>query len=108
MEEERFKAEIFHVTQQVCNNTAAELSESESKRVVVDELFCVGVTEMVWEQIKVLAKDVEMFAEHAGRKTVQPQDVVLCSRRNEGLHEIMQNLSKEAIKNRKKRKENEA
>ncbi|EPY53942.1 CENP-S protein [Schizosaccharomyces cryophilus OY26] len=106
MEEERFKAEIFHVTQQVCNNTAAELRDSESRNVIVDELFCVGVTEMVWEQIRVLAKDVEDFAEHAGRKTIQPQDVVLCCRRNEGLHEMMNDYQKEIIKSRKKRKEN--
>ncbi|KAL2314933.1 Inner kinetochore subunit mhf1 [Schizosaccharomyces pombe] len=106
MEEERFKAEIFHVTQEVCNRTASELTESESRNVIVDELFCVGVTEMVWEQIRVLAKDIEAFAEHAGRKTVQPQDVLLCCRRNEGLYEIINNFHKESIKSKKKKKEN--
>jgi centromere protein S len=51
--------------------------------------FIGALTEMVWAQIETVSKDVEGFANHAGRKTVGVDDVMLLTRRNEGLEAIL-------------------
>lgn len=52
--------------------------------------FIGGLSEMVWSQIDNVARDLEAFAKHAGRSTINSQDVLLLARRNEGLVDIMQ------------------
>lgn len=38
-----------------------------------------------------VATDLEAFARHAGRSTIKTEDVLLLTRRNEGLETIMKN-----------------
>ncbi|KAK3056373.1 MHF histone-fold complex component [Extremus antarcticus] len=40
------------------------------------------------------AQDLEAFAKHADRKTINTKDVVLLGRRNEGLKELLQDHAK--------------
>ena len=49
--------------------------------------FIGGLSEMVWGQIQNVAQDLEAFAKHNGRTTINTKDVLLLSRRNEGLAE---------------------
>ncbi|KAI9728043.1 MAG: hypothetical protein M1834_007857 [Cirrosporium novae-zelandiae] len=51
--------------------------------------FIGALTELVWMQIENVVGDVEMFARHAGRKTVAVEDVMLLARRNEGLEAVL-------------------
>jgi hypothetical protein len=70
--------------------------------------FIGALTEMVWAQIGELpwtlftckgigltcalesvSQDLESFAKHAGRSTVTTDDVLLVTRRNDALHDIM-------------------
>lgn len=53
--------------------------------------FIGGMMEMIWAQIDNVAHDLETFAKHAGRSTVNTKDVLLLGRRNEGLAEILKN-----------------
>lgn len=53
--------------------------------------FIGGLTELVWSQIYNSGRDLEAFAKHAGRSTIDTKDVILLSRRNEGLVELLQN-----------------
>ena len=49
------------------------------------------------------AQDLESFAAHAGRTTIKTDDVMLLTRRNEGLESIL----KDFVERLKVRKENE-
>ncbi|RQM06394.1 hypothetical protein DH86_00002237 [Scytalidium sp. 3C] len=47
---------------------------------------------MVWTQIENVAIDLENFSRHAGRTTINTDDVLLVTRRNDALTEIMQDF----------------
>ncbi|RWQ92082.1 apoptosis-inducing TAF9-like domain 1 family protein [Paecilomyces variotii] len=51
--------------------------------------FIGALTEMVWAQIETVSQDLESFAKHAGRSTINVADVMLLTRRNEGLESIL-------------------
>ncbi|MCJ1340806.1 hypothetical protein MMC09_006102 [Bachmanniomyces sp. S44760] len=51
--------------------------------------FIGALTEMVWVQIENVAMDLECFAKHAKRQTIRTEDVMLLSRRNEGLESVL-------------------
>ncbi|KAF2803950.1 uncharacterized protein BDZ99DRAFT_398868 [Mytilinidion resinicola] len=51
--------------------------------------FIGALTELVWTQIANTSRDLETFAKHAGREVVQTEDVMLLTRRNEGLESVM-------------------
>lgn len=53
-----------------------------------------------------VATDLEAFARHAGRNTIKTDDVLLLTRRNEGLETIMKNKL-EDIKRENERKAKE-
>ncbi|KAI4747365.1 hypothetical protein E4T50_02340 [Aureobasidium sp. EXF-12298] len=61
--------------------------------------FIGALTELVWSQILTSGADLEAFAKHAGRDTVDVKDVLLLVRRNEQLKEVLE----EALKEIKKR-----
>jgi centromere protein S len=70
--------------------------------------FIGALTEMVWSQTGIaewnsfestsnfyaegVAQDLENFAKHAGRTTVTTDDVLLITRRNDALHDIMKDF----------------
>lgn len=41
-----------------------------------------ALASLVYKQAEFLAKDLELFARHARRSTIQVEDVKLCARRN--------------------------
>jgi centromere protein S len=51
--------------------------------------FIGGLSEMVWAQIDNAAHDLEAFAKHGGRTTINTKDVVLLGRKNEGLEAVL-------------------
>ncbi|SLM35207.1 apoptosis-inducing taf9-like domain 1 family [Lasallia pustulata] len=51
--------------------------------------FIGALTELVWAQIESVSVDLEAFAQHAGRQTISVDDVMLLSRRNEGLESVL-------------------
>ncbi|TKA32744.1 hypothetical protein B0A50_00969 [Salinomyces thailandicus] len=56
--------------------------------------FIGGLSELVWAQIANAARDLEDFAKHAGRSTINSKDVILLGRRNDGLEEVLKAQSK--------------
>jgi centromere protein S len=44
---------------------------------------------MVWVQCENVAQDLSSFAQHAGRRVVNTDDVLLLCRRNEPLEELL-------------------
>ncbi|CAG8974868.1 hypothetical protein HYALB_00000483 [Hymenoscyphus albidus] len=63
-------------------------------------------------EAKNVAQDLESFAQHAGRTTVQTDDVLLVTRRNDALHDMIKDfIETEQAKNvaaKEKGKENGA
>ncbi|KIW82052.1 hypothetical protein AYO20_00040 [Fonsecaea nubica] len=51
--------------------------------------FIGSLMELVWAQIGNAAVDLEAFAKHAGRSTIKTDDVMLLTRRNEGLEQLL-------------------
>ncbi|KAL4806749.1 kinetochore component CENP-S-domain-containing protein [Aspergillus unguis] len=51
--------------------------------------FIGALTELVWVQIETASQDLESFAKHAGRSTINVSDVMMLARRNEGLESIL-------------------
>ncbi|THY13759.1 hypothetical protein D6D01_08280 [Aureobasidium pullulans] len=60
--------------------------------------FIGSLTELVWSQILTSGADLENFAKHAGRDTIDTKDVLLLVRRNEQLKEVLENALKEIKK----------
>ncbi|KXT03928.1 hypothetical protein AC578_9230 [Pseudocercospora eumusae] len=63
--------------------------------------FIGGLTEMVAAKIALASTDMEAFAKHAGRSTVNSKDVILLARHNEALQEILQHEA-ETVRKRDK------
>lgn len=54
--------------------------------------FIGALTEMAWAQIENVAIDLENFSRHAGRSTITTDDVLLLTRRNQDLHDIIKDF----------------
>ncbi|PQE16767.1 apoptosis-inducing taf9-like domain 1 family protein [Rutstroemia sp. NJR-2017a BBW] len=69
--------------------------------------FIGALTEMVWAQIENVTMDLESFAQHAGRTTITTDDVLLITRRNDALYDIMKDfIDKEKAKSAKNKERN--
>jgi len=66
--------------------------ETERLSITATPQFIGALTEMVWTQIENVAVDLENFSRHAGRTTINTDDVLLVTRRNDALNEIMQDF----------------
>ncbi|KIV93760.1 hypothetical protein PV10_04951 [Exophiala mesophila] len=86
----------FHIGQMV-DEESIELGVNATPQ------FIGSLMELVWAQIENTAVDLESFAKHAGRSKIKTDDVMLLTRRNEGLAEVLtQELNKiEAERKRK-------
>ncbi|PSN68950.1 hypothetical protein BS50DRAFT_329017 [Corynespora cassiicola Philippines] len=51
--------------------------------------FIGALTELVYTQIANTSRDLEVFSKHAGRKVINTDDVMLLTRRNEGLETLL-------------------
>ncbi|KAK0834718.1 MHF histone-fold complex component [Friedmanniomyces endolithicus] len=92
-EEERLKAALWYSTGQTVDAVAV------SQNLNATPHFIGGLSEMCWAQIENIAQDLEAFAKHGGRSSINAKDVVLLARRNEGLSAVLQAEAK-AVKER--------
>lgn len=81
--EERLKAALWYAMGQTVDSIAV------AQDINATPHFIGGLSEMVWGQIQNVAQDLEAFAKHNGRTTINSKDVVLLSRRNDGLKDIL-------------------
>jgi len=63
-----------------------------------------ALTELVFENSKILGSDLETFAKHAKRTTIQPDDVKLCARRSPHLLEHLSKIVEDAKNDQKNKK----
>ncbi|GAA5976852.1 hypothetical protein JCM11641_000890 [Rhodosporidiobolus odoratus] len=69
--------------------TMTKITQEEELSVpfAASEHFVASLSEVVFQQALSLGKDLERFAKHAGRMTINVDDVKLAARRNEPLYE---------------------
>jgi hypothetical protein len=81
--EERLKAALWYAMGKTIDAVAVAQDINSTPH------FIGGLSEMVWGQIQTVAQDLEAFAKHNGRNTINTKDVLLLSRRNEALAELL-------------------
>ncbi|KAF2762297.1 hypothetical protein EJ05DRAFT_204382 [Pseudovirgaria hyperparasitica] len=81
--EERLKAALWYHIGQFVDEECLRQNFNATPQ------FIGALTELVWAQIANASKDLETFAKHAGRSTVNTTDVLLLARRNEGLESLL-------------------
>ncbi|KAF7711523.1 centromere protein S [Silurus meridionalis] len=103
---QRLKAAVHYTVSKICQSTAAECEKEMSRQAVA------AIAETTFRQCEIFAKDLEAFARHAKRHTINVDDVKLLARRSTALSSHIQQKSEElAVNNqelKEKRKKNAA
>ncbi|GAA5815245.1 hypothetical protein MFLAVUS_008751 [Mucor flavus] len=60
--------------------------------------FISSLAEVVYSQMGTMSADLEAFASHGKRGGISMEDVKLCARRNDSLHELLSEAAKELKK----------
>lgn len=81
--EEKLKAALWYAMGKTIDGVAV------AQDINATPHFIGGLSEMVWGQIQTVAQDLEAFAKHNGRTTINTKDVLLLSRRNDALAELL-------------------
>ncbi|KAL5338321.1 kinetochore component CENP-S-domain-containing protein [Aspergillus crustosus] len=81
--EERLKSALWLSIGKIVDEETIKLGVNATPQ------FIGALTELVWAQIETASQDLESFAKHAGRSTVNVSDVMMLARRNEGLESIL-------------------
>ncbi|KAF5732251.1 centromere protein S-like [Tripterygium wilfordii] len=91
--------------------SAVSIAEDEAKKngMEISEPIVACISDLAFKYSELLAKDLELFAQHGGRKTVNMEDVILTARRNEHLTTILRSFcddlkAKEPQHERKRKK----
>uniref|UniRef100_A0A9L0QZG1 Centromere protein S n=3 Tax=Equus TaxID=9789 RepID=A0A9L0QZG1_HORSE len=106
---QRLKAAVHYTVGCLCEEVALDKETQFSKQAIA------AISEVTFRQCENFAKDLEMFARHAKRSTINTEDVKLLARRSNSLlkyiteknEEIAQfNLERKAKKKKKSEDEN--
>ncbi|KAK7067682.1 Centromere protein S [Halocaridina rubra] len=96
------KAAVHYTVGRTCEEVGSELGVSFNKQVIA------ALSELTMKQITVYAKDLEAFAKHARRTTINADDVKLLVRRNPDLANHVKEMAKGIEKSKDKEKKKRA
>ncbi|XP_072958379.1 protein MHF1 homolog [Typha angustifolia] len=82
---DRFRLSVISIANAEAKKAGMEMSDPV--------VACVA--DLAFKYTEQLAKDVELFAQHAGRKSVNMEDVILSAHRNEHLTSLLRSFSQE-------------
>ncbi|XP_020106653.1 centromere protein S isoform X1 [Ananas comosus] len=71
------------------------LRAAEKVVMGISEPVVACIADLAFKYTEQLAKDVELFAQHAGRKSVNMEDVILSAHRNDHLAGLLRSFSQE-------------
>nr|CAB3484378.1 unnamed protein product [Digitaria exilis] len=76
---------------------AISIATAEGKKagMTVAEPVVACIADLAYKSAEQLAKDAELFAQHAGRKSIKMDDVILTAHRNEHLMGLLRTFSQE-------------
>ncbi|CAH1439798.1 protein MHF1 homolog isoform X2 [Lactuca sativa] len=71
------------------------IAESEAKQdnMEISQPVIVCISDLAFKYAEQLAEDLEMFAHHAGRKSVNMNDVIISAHRNTHLADLLRSFS---------------
>ncbi|KAK9383903.1 kinetochore component CENP-S-domain-containing protein [Kockiozyma suomiensis] len=81
---DRMKSAVWYTVGKIVDEACATLGVDATPQYIT------ALTELVYAQAVTLSSDVESFAWHAKRKTVNTDDVLMLCRRNEGLKDVLE------------------
>ncbi|XP_051119210.1 protein MHF1 homolog [Andrographis paniculata] len=110
-EEDESATELLRDRFRLCTISIAE-AEAKLNGMEVSQPIVACISDLAFKYAHQLAKDLELFAQHAGRKSVNMEDVILSAHRNEHLAASLRSFSNDlkAAKepqSEKKRKKNQ-
>ncbi|XP_073007727.1 protein MHF1 homolog [Typha latifolia] len=70
-------------------------AEAKKAGMEISDPVVACIADLAFKYTEQLAKDVELFAQHAGRKSVNMEDVILSAHRNEHLTSLLRSFSQE-------------
>ncbi|XP_006885826.1 PREDICTED: centromere protein S [Elephantulus edwardii] len=79
--QQRLKAAVHYTVGRLCEEVASDKEIQFSKQTIA------AISELTFRQCENFAKDLEMFARHAKRSTINTDDVKLLARRSNSLHQ---------------------
>ncbi|MGH0121714.1 UNVERIFIED_CONTAM: hypothetical protein FKN15_000186 [Acipenser sinensis] len=96
---QRLKAAVHYATGLFCQEVA------EHKEVEFSKQTIAAIAETTFRQCEIFARDLEAFARHAKRTTVNGEDVKLTARRSNALFSFITQRSEELVSNNQEQKE---
>ncbi|XP_037357376.1 centromere protein S [Talpa occidentalis] len=105
--QQRLKAAVHYTVGCLCDEVAADKEIEFSKQTIA------AISEVTFRQCENFARDLEMFARHAKRSTINTEDVKLLARRSHSLLKYITEKNEELTqlnverKAKKKKLENE-
>ncbi|KND03612.1 uncharacterized protein SPPG_01088 [Spizellomyces punctatus DAOM BR117] len=94
---QRLRAAVHYTVGKICDEEAA------SSNMMPSPHFIHALSELVYQQAEIMALDLECFSRHGRRTVISTEDVKLCARRNDSVHQILSGMS-EQMKEEKSKK----
>nr|CAD1820432.1 unnamed protein product [Ananas comosus var. bracteatus] len=94
-EEEEAAAERAELLRDRFRLSVISIANAEEGRDGISEPVVACIADLAFKYTEQLAKDVELFAQHAGRKSVNMEDVILSAHRNDHLAGLLRSFSQE-------------
>ncbi|GAB6024064.1 Centromere protein S [Chamberlinius hualienensis] len=82
----KLKVAVHFTVGKLCEEIGSKRQKTFSKEVIQ------AIANLTFDQCLIFAKDLELFAKHGKRRTVNDDDVKLLVRRNDKLSECIQSL----------------
>ncbi|XP_059547306.1 centromere protein S isoform X2 [Myotis daubentonii] len=89
---QRLKAAVHYTVGCLCEEVASDKEVQLSRQTIA------AISEVTFRQCESFAKDLEMFARHAKRSTINTEDVKLLARRSNSLLKYITEKSEEITK----------
>ncbi|CAK9186897.1 unnamed protein product [Ilex paraguariensis] len=107
-EEDVAATDLFRDRFRLCTISIAE-AEAKQNDMEISQPIMACISDLAFKYAEQLAKDLELFAQHGGRKTVNMEDVILSAHRNEQLADSLRTFcndlkAKEPHLDRKRKK----
>ncbi|KAG7837708.1 hypothetical protein KL942_004120 [Ogataea angusta] len=86
---QHLKASIWYSVSKMVEEETKKLSEDSGTDITATPRFTAALVELVYRQLTDVGEDLELFAKHARRKTIIPEDLLMVSRKNNALRDIL-------------------